>query len=37
MEISGTGAGRPIVFEMRPARGWTERIFREERDCQDAR
>ncbi|MDE0081845.1 MAG: hypothetical protein OXT72_04265 [Gammaproteobacteria bacterium] len=37
MEISGTDAGHLVVFDMRPGRGWAERIFREERDRWDAR
>ena len=37
MDISGTDAGHLVVFDMRPARSWAERIFREKRDEEDTR
>ena len=37
MDISGTDAGHLVVFDLRPGRNWSERIFREERDRRDAR
>ena len=37
MDISGTDAGHLVVFDLRPDRSWAERIFREERDLEDAR
>jgi len=36
MDISGTDAGHLVVFDMRPDRSWSERIFREERDHEGA-
>ena len=37
MDISGTDAGHLVIFDMRPGRSWSERIFREERNRGDAR
>ncbi len=36
MDISATEAGHLVVFDMRPSRSWSERIFREERECRDS-
>ena len=37
MDISGTDAGHPVVFDMRPGVSWAERAYREEREREGAR
>ena len=37
MDISGTDAGHLVVFDLRPGKSWAERIYREEREEQNAR
>ncbi len=37
MDISGTDEGHLVVFDLRPGRSWTERVFREERERDGAR
>ncbi len=37
MDISGTGIGHLVVFDMRPGRSWAERICRQEQGRKDAR
>ena len=36
MDVSGTDQGHLVVFDMRPGRSWSERIFREEREREGA-